>query len=95
MNTLMTNLETMTPLETLIELAKNYGLDASVEISSARGNPAALMKPAPDSIQTIVFTLLEPLCKEISFTVPEIRYVIVDFGGPHPPTIVDCSQYQI
>jgi len=83
----------MTDLESLSELVEDCGLDATVEIASTKGDRAVLLKPASQTSQQIVFSLLESLCREISFTVPSIRYAIVDFGGEHR-TIIDCSHYQ-
>ena len=83
----------MTDLDALSELVKDCGLDATVEIVTTKGDRAALLKPTSHTPQRIVFSLLESLCREISFTVPSIRYAIVDFGGEHLTT-VDCSHYQ-
>lgn len=84
----------MTDLEALAELTTNCGLKASVEIKKERGKTVALIKPASDASFGKVFSVLEALCKEISFAVPVIGDVIVDFGDSLPPTIVDCAQYQ-
>ena len=83
----------MTDLESLNELVKDCGMEVSVEIVVMRGDHAVLLKPTSHTSQQIVFSLLESLCREISFTVPSIRYAIVDFGGAHL-TVVDCFHYQ-
>ena len=83
----------MTDLDALNELVKDCGLDATVELTSTKGDRAVLIKPTSHTSQQIVFSLLESLCREISFTVPSIRHAIVDFGGEHL-TVVDCSHYQ-
>ena len=82
----------MTDLETITELAQSCGLKASVEIVPYSGDSAALITPSPESTETIVFSLLKPLCEEISFAT-EVRYAMVNFGNDHT-TIVDCSLYQ-
>ena len=84
----------MTDQETIAELTKNCGLNASVEIIHYSGDTAALIKPVADSTENIVFSLLQPLCEEMSFTAPDVRYAMVSFGDNHT-TIVDCSLYQI
>ena len=83
----------MTDLESLTELTKDCGLMATIEISPFNGDFAVLISPIPPTSPKTVFALLEPLCKEISFTVPSVRYAIVDFGE-ESKTIVDCSLYQ-
>lgn len=82
----------MTNLESLAELTKECGLNASVEITTFGIDNAVLIKPTDAMQPKAIFTLLEPLCKEISFAVPSVRYAIVKFGEAQ--TIVDCSQYQ-
>ena len=83
----------MTDLETLTELTEDCGLVATVEITPFNGVFAALIKPTLPTSPKTIFTLLEPLCKEISFAVPSIRYAIV-YLGTEDRTIVDCSLYQ-
>lgn len=83
----------MTDLETLTELTADCGLEATVEITPFNGVFAALIKPIVETSPKTVFTLFLPLCQEISFAVPSVRYAIVDFGKDSQ-TIVDCAQYQ-
>ena len=83
----------MTDLETLTELTEDCGLMATVEITPFNGVFAALIKPTLPTSPKTIFTLLEPLCKEISFAVPSVRYAIVSFGDDSK-TVVDCFQYQ-
>lgn len=83
----------MTDLETLTELTEDCGLMATVEITPFDGVFAALIKPTATTSPKTIFTLLEPLCEEISFAVPSVKYAIVDLGEDSK-TIVDCSRYQ-
>ena len=83
----------MTDLETLTELTADCGLEATVEITPFNGVFAAVIKPIPPASPKTIFTLLEPLCQEISFTVPSVQYAILD-SGEDSKTIVDCSLYQ-
>ena len=83
----------MTDLTTIAELTKECGLNASVEITPYQGKNAVLIKPGANATESTVFSLLQPLCEEISFAAPKVQYAIVDFGNDHT-TVVDCSLYQ-
>ena len=81
-------------LSILSELLNNYQIDASVRLEINSGESAARILPVLGTAPQAVFSLLEGLCREMSFTLPMIRYAIVDFQNHSKPTIVDCSRYQ-